>query len=71
MGALSLDGSLNLLKGALPIAIKAKEEGFKGIVLPKQNLQDVALLVGGAYPQPGEISLSHNGMLFFSWITRI
>ena len=30
MGELSLDGSLQPIRGALPIAIKAKEEGFKG-----------------------------------------
>ncbi|SFN59679.1 YifB family Mg chelatase-like AAA ATPase [Salegentibacter flavus] len=125
MGELSLDGSLQPIKGALPIAIKAREEGFKGFILPKQNakeaavvngikiygvdnilevirffdkeeplettkihsvvgrirenvglmsqrpfrsthhtISDVALVGGGAYPQPGEISLSHNGVLF-------
>jgi magnesium chelatase family protein len=34
MGELSLDGSLQPIRGALPIAIKAKEEGFKGFFLP-------------------------------------
>ncbi len=37
MGELSLDGSLQPIKGALPIAIRAKEEGFKEFILPKQN----------------------------------
>ncbi len=46
MGELSLDGSLNPLKGALPIAIKAKQEGFKGIILPKQNVKEAAIVSG-------------------------
>lgn len=37
MGELSLDGGLRPIKGALSIALKAKELGFKGIILPKQN----------------------------------
>lgn len=37
MGELSLDGSLQPIKGALPIAIKARELGFEGIIIPKQN----------------------------------
>jgi magnesium chelatase family protein len=40
MGELSLDGSLHHIKGALPIAIKAREEGFKGIILPKENARE-------------------------------
>ena len=39
MGELSLDGSLQPIRGALPIAIKAKEEGFKGFYLPIQNVK--------------------------------
>jgi magnesium chelatase family protein len=44
MGELSLDGSLRPIKGALPIAIKAKEMGFKGIILPIQNINEVAIV---------------------------
>lgn len=44
MGELSLDGSLQPIKGALPIAIKAKEEGFKGFMLPKQNAKEAAIV---------------------------
>ena len=44
MGELSLDGSLNPIKGALPIAIKAREEGFKGFILPKQNAREAAVV---------------------------
>ncbi|MEK6614860.1 MAG: magnesium chelatase domain-containing protein, partial [Bacteroidota bacterium] len=42
MGELSLDGELRPIKGVLPIAIEAKETGFKGIILPKQNAQEAA-----------------------------
>jgi magnesium chelatase family protein len=46
MGELSLDGSLQPIRGALPIAIKAKEEGFKGFFLPKQNVKEAAIVTG-------------------------
>ncbi|MFD2098468.1 YifB family Mg chelatase-like AAA ATPase [Flagellimonas iocasae] len=44
MGELSLDGSLQPIKGALPIAIKAKEEGFKGFILPNENAMEAAVV---------------------------
>lgn len=44
MGELSLDGSLQPVKGVLPIAIKAREEGFKGFILPKQNAREAAVV---------------------------
>jgi magnesium chelatase family protein len=44
MGELSLDGGLLPIKGVLPIAIKAKEEGFKGIILPKLNIREAAIV---------------------------
>lgn len=44
MGELSLDGNLQPIKGALPIAIKAKEEGFKGFILPIQNAKEAAIV---------------------------
>ena len=46
MGELSLDGSLQPIKGVLPIAINAKNEGFKGIILPKQNANEAAIVEG-------------------------
>lgn len=46
MGELSLDGGLQSMKGALPIAIQAKKEGFKGIILPKQNAREAAIVDG-------------------------
>ena len=44
MGELSLDGALQPIKGALPISIQAKKEGFKGIILPKQNAREAAIV---------------------------
>lgn len=44
MGELSLDGSLQPIKGALPIAIKAREAGFKGIILPAINAKEAAIV---------------------------
>ena len=44
MGELSLDGGLQPIKGALPIAIKAREEGFKGFILPEQNAKEAAIV---------------------------
>ncbi len=44
MGELSLDGSLQPIKGALPIAIKAREEGFTGFILPKDNAKEAAIV---------------------------
>jgi len=44
MGELSLDGNLQPIKGALPIAIKAREEGFKGFILPIQNAKEAAIV---------------------------
>ncbi|PRX54701.1 YifB family Mg chelatase-like AAA ATPase [Flagellimonas meridianipacifica] len=51
MGELSLDGSLQPIKGTLPIALKAKEEGFKGFILPKANAEEAAVVNGlNVYP---------------------
>ena len=46
MGELSLDGSLQPIRGALPISIKAKEEGFKGFILPEINAKEAAIVEG-------------------------
>lgn len=46
MGELSLDGSLQPIKGALPIAIQAKREGFKGFILPGYNAKEAAIVSG-------------------------
>lgn len=44
MGELSLDGTLQPIRGALPIAIKAREEGFEGFILPVQNTREAAVV---------------------------
>jgi len=44
MGELSLDGGLQPIKGVLPIALQAKEEGFKGIILPERNAREAAVV---------------------------
>ncbi|HEX7366795.1 MAG TPA: YifB family Mg chelatase-like AAA ATPase [Pelobium sp.] len=44
MGELSLDGEVKPIKGALPIAIQAKKEKFKGFILPKQNAREAAIV---------------------------
>ena len=44
MGELSLDGGLQPIKGALPIAIQARKEGFKGFILPIQNAREAAIV---------------------------
>lgn len=44
MGELALDGGLRPIKGALPIAIKAREEGFKGFILPVHNAREAAIV---------------------------
>tara|TARA_B110000902_G_scaffold75083_1_gene88931 strand:- start:81 stop:944 length:864 start_codon:yes stop_codon:yes gene_type:complete len=44
MGELSLDGSLQPIRGVLPMAIKAKEEGFKYFILPKENAKEAAIV---------------------------
>ncbi len=46
MGELSLDGGLQPIKGALPIAIQAQKEGFRGFILPIQNAREAAVVSG-------------------------
>ena len=44
VGELSLDGTLQPIKGALPIAIKARAEKYKGLIVPKQNEREAAVV---------------------------
>ncbi len=44
MGELSLDGGLQPIKGALPIAIEARNKGYKGFILPAQNAREAAIV---------------------------
>lgn len=44
MGELSLDGTLQPVKGVLPIAVNARAEGFEGFILPKANAREAAVV---------------------------
>lgn len=44
MGELSLDGTVQPIKGVLPIAIQAREEGFKGLIVPRENAREAAVV---------------------------
>lgn len=44
MGELSLDGAIQPIKGALPIAIQARKEGFKGLIVPKANVREAGMV---------------------------
>ena len=46
MGELSLDGGVRPIKGALPIALEAKRQGFKGVILPLANAREAAIVNG-------------------------
>ena len=46
MGELALDGMLRPIKGVLPIAVQARDEGFRGFILPKQNAKEAAIVNG-------------------------
>ncbi len=46
MGELSLDGSVQNVRGVLPMALKAQEEGFQGIIVPKSNAREAAVVEG-------------------------
>lgn len=44
MGELSLDGTIKPVKGALPMALKAREAGMKSIIVPKENAMEAAIV---------------------------
>jgi len=44
MGELSLDGSVQPIKGALPIAIQARKENFYGLIVPKANEREAGMV---------------------------
>lgn len=44
LGEISLSGDILAIKGALPIAVQARKEGFKGIILPKANAREAAIV---------------------------
>ena len=44
MGELSLDGTLQPVRGVLPIALRAREEGFRGVIVPLKNAREAAVV---------------------------
>ena len=46
LGEMSLDGTLNPMKGILPVVLQAKKEGFKGVILPIANALEAAVVDG-------------------------
>lgn len=46
MGELGLDGSVRPIRGALPMALQSRKEGFSGLIIPKQNAPEAAVLDG-------------------------
>jgi len=46
MGELSLDGTLQPIKGVLPIALRARDEGFKGLIVPVKNAREAGVVEG-------------------------
>ncbi|MEN8768751.1 MAG: YifB family Mg chelatase-like AAA ATPase [Candidatus Arcticimaribacter sp.] len=46
MGEIALDGAIRPIKGALPIAIQALKDGFKGFILPQENAAEAAIVKG-------------------------
>ena len=44
VGELGLDGNIQPVRGALPIAIRARKEGFKGLIVPRQNIREAAVV---------------------------
>lgn len=65
MGELGLDGSLLPIKGVLPMAIKAREAGYEGIIVPEANVDEAAVVnrlkVYGA-PNLGKVIAFLNGV---------
>src|SRR5579872_7347474 len=44
MGELGLDGHIHAIKGALPMAIQTRKEGFKGLLVPRPNGSEAAIV---------------------------
>ncbi len=64
MGELSLDGTLQPVKGVLPIALRAREEGFKGVIVPVKNAREAAVVGGSGsiwYGKSGDVVDFFNG----------
>lgn len=46
LGELSLDGSLKPIRGALPVAVAARQAGLQGLILPPENAAEAAVVSG-------------------------
>jgi magnesium chelatase family protein len=72
MGELSLDGTLQPVKGVLPIALRAREEKFKGVIVPEKNAREAAV-VGGldvyGMKNLGDVVDYFNGIRKFTPVT--
>jgi magnesium chelatase family protein len=72
MGELSLDGTLQPVKGVLPIALRAREEKFKGVIVPEKNAREAAV-VGGldvyGMKNLGDVVDFFNGIRKFTPVT--
>ena len=72
MGELSLDGTLQPVKGILPIALRAREEGFRGIIVPVRNAREAAVVSGlivYGMENFGEVVGFFNGTMKFDPVT--
>jgi magnesium chelatase family protein len=72
MGELSLDGSLQPVKGVLPIALRARDEKFKGVIVPLKNAREAAVVSGLAVygmETLGEVVDFFNGTKKFNPVT--
>jgi magnesium chelatase family protein len=56
MGELALDGAIRPIKGALPIAIQARKEGFKGLIVPNVNAKEAGMVTNLNVYGAGHIS---------------
>lgn len=68
MGELSLDGTLNPVRGILPIAIKARDDGFSSMIVPRGNAREAAVIEGLAVygmDSLGDVMDFFNGMRHF------
>ncbi len=69
MGELSLDGTLQPVRGVLPIALRAREEGFKGIIVPVKNAREAAVVNGlqvYGMENLGDVVAFFNGIRIFT-----
>ena len=52
IGELGLDGRLKPVNGVLPVAIRARKEKFKGLIVPRENVREAAVVKVSEYILP-------------------